>query len=181
MAASVSYTDLYNDATKWASPDPAYVNDLVPLIGDAATVNRTEWVRNICNIAIRSPTVLAYVNHNDADYIYVAHAPSVYPADPSNATPFDNLLVMLQGSNSNVALPVCFPNTVGTRIVDTCCLRSANILVSLSAAPPVLMEGPHAAGTADTDLVSTRAMMLLPPSSAGEVLASLSVSGLRVM
>ena len=102
----------------------------------------------------------------------MAHAPSVYPADPSNATPFDNLLVMLQGSNSDMALPVCFPNTVGTRIVDTRCLRSANILASLSAAPPVLMEGPHAAGTADTDLVSTRAMMLLPPSSAGEVLAA---------
>ena len=170
--ATVTYSDLFNDAAKWAEPDPAYINDLIPLIGETNAVNRTDWARNVCNIAIRSPTAVLFVNGNDADHLYVAHSPTMYPANPGNATPFDNLMILLQGNTSDGVLPLCFPAASGVRINDTRCKRIAAITADLGAAPPVLMTGPHGAGVADTDQVSVRTMMVLPPSVAGTVLAA---------
>ena len=151
---TVIYSDLFNDNAKWAEPDPAYVNTLVPLIGENNAVNRTDWARNVCNISIRSPTAVLFVNANDADHLYVAHSPTMYPANPGSAPPFDNLLVLLQGNNSDGVLPLCFPAAAGVRILDTRCKRNAGIAADLGAAPPVFMTGPHGGGVADTDLVS---------------------------
>ena len=170
--ATVTYSDVFNDAGKWPVPEPAYINDIIPLVGDTAAVNRTAWVRNICNVSVRSPTAVLFVNANDADHLYVAHSPTVYPANPGNVTPFDNLLVLLQGNMSDGVLPLCMPPESGQRIADTRCKRIAGIAADLGAAPPVLMTGPHAGGVADTDLVSVRTMMVLPPGLAGTVLAA---------
>ena len=170
--ATFNYSDLFNDAGKWPSPNPAYVDDIVPLIGDNNAVNRASWVRNLCNVSVRSPTAVLFVNANDADHLYVAHSPTVYPADPGNVTPFDNLLVLLQGNMSDGVLPMCMPPESGQRIADTRCKRIADIAADLGAAPPVLMTGPHAGIVPDTDLVSVRTMMVLPPGLAGTVLAA---------
>ena len=170
--ATVTYSDLFNDAAKWAVPDPAYVNDLIPLIGETNAVNRADWVRNVCNISIRSPTAVLFVNGNDAEHLYVTHSPTVHPAHPGNATPFDNLMILLQGNTSDQVLPLCFGALSGARINATRCKRTADITADLGAAPPVFMTGPHGAAVADTDQVSVRTMMVLPPSVAGRVLAA---------
>ena len=93
--ATVTYSDLFNDAGKWPVPDPAYVNDIIPLIGDTNLVNRATWARNVCNVAVRSPMAVLFVNANDADHLYVAHSPTMCPANPGNAAPFNDLLVLL--------------------------------------------------------------------------------------
>ena len=138
--ATVTYSDLFNDAAKWAEPDPAYVNALIPLIGETNAVNRADWVRNICNISIRSPTAVLFVNGNDADHLYVTHSPTVYPANPGNATPFDNLMILLQGNSSDQVLPLCFGALSGARINATRCKRTADITADLGAAPPSLHD-----------------------------------------
>ena len=170
--ATVTYSDLFNDAAKWAEPDPAFVNDLIPLIGETNAVNRADWVRNVCNISTRSPTAVLFVNGNDAEHLYVAHSPTVCPANPGNVTPFDNLMILLQGNSSDQVLPLCFSALSGARINATRCKRTADITADLGAAPPVFMTGPHGAAAADTDQVSVCTMMVLPPSVAGRVLAA---------
>ena len=147
--ATVTHSDLFNHADKLAEPDPAYVNNLFPLIGETNAVNCAEWVCNVCNISICTPTALLFVNANDADHPYIAHLPTMHPASPGTATPFDNFMVPLQGDTSDGVLPLCLEAATGVRIQDMRCKRVAVFATNLPAAPPVLMTGPHGNSVAD--------------------------------
>ena len=100
-------TTFLGDATLWADPTPNCLA-LARVVGDTAT-NWADAQVAIANIAQRTPTVLAFVLDNDPDCICVGHTPSVCPADPTEAMPFDNHLVILVGCTDDFVTPVILP------------------------------------------------------------------------
>ena len=101
------YATLLGDAALWANLPPNYLA-LAGVIGDAAT-NWADTQVAIANITQHTPTILAFVLDNNLDYIYVGHTPTVYPADPTEAMPFDNHMGILVGRTDAIVTPVVLP------------------------------------------------------------------------
>ena len=162
--------DFLLDADKWAVPDPDYLGDVLDgaVGGDPCATTRTQCAQNLLNLSAHTPVAMVYVNQDDPDRIQVCHSLNRYPAVLGNPCNFDNLVVALQGRSCDDSIPVAFPITAFQRI-DARCLRLANIVgpAGFGAAVPVIHTGPHGVGTADTDDLNVRKVMVLPPPAAG--------------
>ena len=120
MAAAVPTTvsTLLGDPTKWTAPDPGYAA-LTAVLGEASGNNAAACALAVRNFSYRTPTVVAYVQSGDDDHIYVAHSPSMFPSDPTTASPFDGHLVLLVGDDLTVSQPVVLTATSFTRTAET--------------------------------------------------------------
>ena len=87
----------------------------------------------------------------------------MYPNDPLNPLGFDSNLITLVGNDPNTCQPVALPAAAFER----CDVRAKTIVEvrgarGFGAAPPVLRQGPHGGGAADTENLSVRPVMLIP-------------------
>ena len=60
----------------------------------------------LINLAQRSPIVVAFVVKGDEDHVHVGHSPTMYPANLTSVSPFDNLVVVLLGNDVNSSTPL---------------------------------------------------------------------------
>ena len=147
------FGQLLQTAGLWETPAPDYPG-LTAIVGGGAASNQTVTKLCISNTASRSPTAVAFLLNNDPDAICVGHSPTVYPSTPGTNTPIDELLVVLIGRYGNAVAPVALPNDAFARTVDLHCSEMDIIAGATGwarAAAPVLRQGPHAHGDADTD------------------------------
>ena len=108
----------------------------------------------------------------DDDAIYVGFGLSRFPADPAHATPFDDHMTLLNGDDINNSVPIVLPDDGFTRTNATRC-STTDVLRGVTmhgAGPPVLRNGPHAGGAADTDQLRVRKVMLMPPAASQRLL-----------
>ena len=168
--ATFLHSDIMADATKWSSFDPDYVNTILPLAGHVDGLNRVNVARTLVHLAVRTPTVLAIVDSRDADNITICHSPVYYPNDPTAVTTFDNCVIAVIGNDNATSLPLALADSAFNRSGNYRCLRTPEAAASLVAAPPVPRQGPHANGTANTDLIQSRKTFVLPPSAASDIL-----------
>ena len=101
----------------------------------------------LINLSQRSPVTVAFVVKGDEDHVHVGHSPSMYPADPTSVSPFDNLVVVLLGNDINSATPLVLPASsfarpAGVRTLDVATIVGATVH---GAAPAVLRSGLHGA------------------------------------
>ena len=118
MMASPLFSTLLGDVAQWDNPNPHY-NVLMTKVGHADhpdALNSTAAAVMTVNLAQRSPVAIAFIVEGDDDHVHVGHSPSVYPADPSNPSPYDNLVVVLVGDDVNSAIPVVLPALSFTRV-----------------------------------------------------------------
>ena len=78
-------------------------------LGGPSAIDARAAKTAIIHLAHRSPVALAFQLHGDEDHIYVGLSPSVYPADPLDATVFDNMAVVLLGNDFDATTPICLP------------------------------------------------------------------------
>ena len=165
--ASLRLSDYLQDASLWEAPNPDYAQ-LLTTVGGAANTARADTLRAIVNISERSPVAVALIINGAEDLVHVAHSPSLYPADPLNPRPWDNCCVVLLGNDLATSVPIVLEPEAFSRCGDTRCLASAEIVGvnGHGANPIVYRHGPHAAGTANTNMLRARKAMLLPPTAA---------------
>ena len=169
---------LYADATKWTDHDPDYGALMAVLGGGTAAApsatSAPNAARGLLNTAVRTPTALAIVLQDQPGYIYVVHSLTSFPANVAEATGYDNLIVGLMGDNINTALPLVLPAGMFTRITirahTVATIRGAN--GHSHATNPVYIHGPHANTAPDTEQLSVRSCVMLPPSMASTILAA---------
>ena len=102
MAAPVlpTFTDLLRQDAHWQDADPDYAA-LQGVVGHAIATAGAGTALVYHNMATRTPVAVAFVLEGDKDYIQVAHSPMIYPADPTNAVPsLDSLVVVLAGRDN---------------------------------------------------------------------------------
>ena len=170
MAAPFFYDTQFGDVAAYPDLHLSYEHHILPATLAGAAGNRNAVKQNILNLGVRTPVVMMYVDASEVDLIHFVHSPVLFPSRLGHATPFDNKLTALMGNDHSTALMVTFPDESFGRITDARCLRIPHILTQLGAAPSVPYEGPHAGGTAETDLVSTRVVMVAPPSAAADLM-----------
>lgn len=161
--ATTNISNLYNTTDKWGIPAPDYVT-LLGHVGSATTANRADCTRTIINLSARSPITLAFVIAGDADHIHVGHSPSMFAGDPTDVTPFDDLMVLLVGDDLTTSvLVVLLANAFGCT-GNVRCLEIANILgpAGHTAILPIYHSGPHGAGIANTSEINLCHSLLLP-------------------
>jgi hypothetical protein len=95
-----------------------------------------------------------------------AHLLTLFPGDVTALTGLDNLVVGLVGDRRSAVVPVMFPDAFFTVTTATRAL-----------VPLVYRSGPHAAGTANTDLLRARALMSMPSVLAGDALSNAPSEG----
>ena len=156
MANSASV--LYAEAAIWLDPNPDHVA-LDNAIGGASPIDARASKTAVVQLAHRSPVALAFQLVNDVDHIYVGHTPSVYPAAPLAATPFDNKSVLLLGNDFDAATPVCLPTEAWQRPAALRAHNMATLVAGHAAAPPTYFSGPHAGGAADTDEIRSLSLI----------------------
>ena len=175
------FSTLYDDPTKWDEPTPDY-GALIALMGGVAGTahgapalfDRNQTMTGLTNLASRSPTLVAFCPADDNDYIYVGHTLSMYPTDPLAPLAFDGHVIAIVGDDPNSCQPVALPpnafarTDVRAKTVDV--IRGPT---GFAAAPPVMRLGPHAAGTADTNNLSVRPVMLIPTRALPDILTTL--------
>ena len=74
------------------------------------------------------------------------------------------------GNDSSRAISVAAPSTAFVRVTNVRCLRLPEAAAQLVAAPPLVNQGPHGNGAADTDVVEVRRVLLMPPVDAPRLL-----------
>ena len=153
MANSASA--LYADAALWLDPNPDHVA-LDTAIGGASAIDSRASKTAVVQLAHRTPVALAFQLVGDEDHIYVGHTPSVYPADPLAAYPFDNKSVLLLGDDFDAATSICLPDEAWQRPAALRAHNMATLVAGHGQAPPVYHSGPHARGTANTDEIRSR-------------------------
>ena len=171
MAANGNFSDLVADAGLWDAHRPDYAV-LLNAVGGASAADRAACQRSLVNISQRTPAVVAFVIQGDDDAIHVGFGLSLFPADPAHATPFDDHMTLLNGDDINNSVPIVLPDDGFTRINATRCSTTAVLrgVTMQGAAPPVLRNGPHAGGAADTDQLRVRKVMLMPPAASQRLL-----------
>jgi hypothetical protein len=174
MAAAIPlFSALFGEPAAWDNPDPDY-NVLTDTFGHSATCAATKAGL----LTARTPVVVAFVPDVDCDSIYVAHSLTLFPGDVTAPTGLDNLVVGLVGDRLSAVVPVVFPDAFFTIVTATRALNPTAIqgINGHGAVPPVYRLGPHAAGTADTDSICARPLMIMPPILAGDALSTNSLS-----
>ena len=156
------YSLLLGDPSLWADPDP----DLVAILTTNVAVNGPAHGQLLVNLSARAPITTAFVLDSDPDVIYVGHSLSMYPANPSSPTPFDNTLVTLVGRYDNAAFPVIFPAGALLRLnaARAGTMDLAHGVTGLTHPTGPTRLGPHAGGAPDTAELRTRSVFPLPPS-----------------
>ena len=108
--------------------------------------------------------------HNECSH----HSLSVYPSDPLNALGFDGNIITLVGNDPNTCQPMALPATAFARTdVRAKTIDEIRGAAGFAAAPAVLCQGPHAAGTADTDGLLVWPVMLIPVDAIPDIMTNL--------
>ena len=118
------FSNLFGQADLWDSPDV----DMAPIhtiLGSASTEGQTTARAAFLNFATRSPTVFAITLAGNTDRIYIAHAPTVYPARAGAATNHDNLVVALINDDADALLNITLPADAFSRSGEVRCVRKA--------------------------------------------------------
>ena len=173
--ATPTISDYFADAAHWTEHRPNYVGLHDAFAHNAPNnPNARQVSNNICGISNASPTALAIVIQGSEDYIYIVTSPSVYHADPLNATAFDDNIVVLNGNDLGTAIPLVLPQEAFQLTNNTRCLTLAEItgVNGHGAAPPTSRHGPHAPGTANTEEIRYRRALLLPAQDAALALTT---------
>ena len=173
MAAPGTFSDLVANAGLWEVHRPDYAA-LLAAVGGAAATDRAACQRSLCNIAQRSPAVLAFVIQGDEDAVHVGIGMSTFPGDPALVTPYDDHMTLLNGNDINNSVPIVMPDLAFSRTNAVRCSTTAVLTGGgmHGAAPVVYRNGPHAGGAADTDELRVRRVMLMPPKVAERLLTS---------
>ena len=109
MAAPGNLSDLVANAGLWEAHRPDYAT-LLGAVGGAAATDHAACQRSLCNIAQRTPSVLAFVIQGDDDAVHVGIGMSVFPGDPAHATPYDDHMTLLNGNDINNSVPIVLPD-----------------------------------------------------------------------
>ena len=164
------YSVLLANAGLWDDPHPDYTL-LTAVVGGAAATDQNATAHAFINTGVRSPVAMAFIIDGEADRVYIGHTPTVFPADISNPSGYDGLVTVLVGDDDAAVIPVVLPTAAFGRRTDVRCLRIDAIVGPGgfgAAAAPVIHQGPHPAGTADTDQLRARNVALLPSGVAAE-------------
>ena len=158
------FSTLFGDATKWTEPTPDHAV-VLGAVGSGSAADQTTAKRHVLNMAVHSPTVVAFVIDADCDHIYVGHSPTQYPASLGTAMPFDNLLVVLVGDSADAAVPMVLPNAAFARTNDFAAYNVAHLtgVHGHGAGPPAVTRfATTASGTANTDDFRVRRFFVFP-------------------
>jgi hypothetical protein len=175
MAAPTAHkhSDLLSDVDQWDQPAPACA-DLMAVLGGGVITNSNDACRAVVNLATRSPVAIAFVIEGDDDHVHVGHSPTLFPQDITQASPFDNSMVVFVGDKTDSAVPVvlasgAFARTPVTRACDVATIVGAT---GHGAAPPLFRTGPHGTGTANTAELRVRFATLFPCQHAGDAVST---------
>jgi hypothetical protein len=124
MAAAVPppqlFSALYADSSLWETPNPAY-DTLCGIFSHRAGCAAAPACRDgLAQLAVRSPTVIAFMMNSDLDAVYVAHSISLFPADPTSVTSMDGMMVGLLGDSPSSVVPIVLPQAF---LHLSCCFR----------------------------------------------------------
>ena len=136
------FSNLFGQADLWDSPDV----DMAPIytiLGSASTEDQTTARTAFLNFATRSPTAFAITLAANTDRIYIAHAPTVYPARAGAATNHDNLAVALINDDADALLNITLPADAFSRSGEVRCVRKAAIEAGFANTPIDQHFGPH--------------------------------------
>lgn len=173
------YTDIINDDDQWSTPNPDHATVLATMDGSAAA-DRPTAMAFANNLAVHSPTALAFVLTGDPDYIYVGWGPTVFPANPSNATGYDGHTLVMLGNNIDTALPVCLPDECFARAAQVTAFTNDYIVGAnghTAAAGAVFRFGHQADGAADTSNLRYRGVFPLSKANMLTILPHIQNTG----
>jgi hypothetical protein len=171
-AATSNISDLFADPSVWPQHNPDYAV-LMNTYGHVANTTAPDAGMALHNTAVHTPTVLSFVLSGDEDHVHVVHSPQYFPGDLSNATAVDGCLIVLLGNDPNGLVPLALPGTAFARCANTSALDVPTIVgpTGHAAAPPVLRQGPHAAGAANTQAIRACPVLMLPPTVASQAVS----------
>ena len=147
--ATLNISDLVNDAANWEDHRPDY-DVAVQLAGYGVATAGNTIAQNLCNMAQRTPIVLACMFDNDTDNISILHSPHYFNPDPTRAaSPYDSNMFCLMGNDLATSHCVVIPtNQMGRTnqlIVPTVATIDAGLPV------PTYRFGPYAALDGDSE------------------------------
>ena len=166
--ATLNISDLVNDAANWEDHRPDYAV-AVQLAGYGVATAGNTIAQNLCNMAQRTPIVLACMFDNDTDNISILHSPHYFNPDPTRAaSPYDSNMFCLMGNDLATSHCVVIPtNQMGRTnqlIVPTVATIDAGLPV------PTYRFGPYAALGGDSENQYGRRIHLLPFSAQQDIL-----------
>ena len=184
MAAAVPppqlFSALYADHSLWETPNPAY-DTLCGIFSHRAGCAAAPACRDgLAQLAVRSPTIIAFMMNSDLDAVYVAHSISLFPADPTSVTSMDGMMVGLLGDSPSSVVPIVLPQAF-----FTCPAASAAYDMTYIQGPnghshataPVFRFPAVASGTADTDDLRTRPAIVMPSDIASQAILGAPLDG----
>jgi hypothetical protein len=171
------FSTLYGDASLWELPNPNYVT-LSPRFASMAN----QCHEGLAGTAAGSPTVVAFTTTAECDVIYAAHSLHsllLYPAEYTNITALDGMLVGLIGDNPASSILVAFSQGFLTMSRVIAALDIANLLSAThhGAVPPTFHSWPYVNTEAGVTEISARSAMILPYELAGLALRQAQVDG----
>ena len=172
MAAPL-FSTLFNDASLWDDPDPDY-DTLLTVLGGTVNTDRGNAQTALVNLSLRTPTAVAYILETEPEYIYIGHSPALFPADITMTTTLDNRLILHVGDVMEASVPMVVPaeatgRIANTRVFNTAYITGAN---GHGAGPPPVYRFDNVVAGGDSLELQARRIMLLPPSLAGQIVAS---------
>ena len=170
--ATLQVSDFCANAANWTNANPNCATILGTAGGAPGTGDQTEAACAIVNLAPLSPTVVAFVVEGEEDCVCVGHTPTSCPQDLGAPCAFNNRVVALVGNDLQASTPVVLPTAAFQRPAAFRASTKAVIVggtMCSAGPPPLLHSGPHAGGAADTNELTIRRAMLLPPSAAHAV------------
>ena len=97
------FSTLATTAGAWTRANPNYPT-IAGAMGHTAVHNRSTAGTSLAGVAVHTPTVIAFQLSSDPHRIYIGYHPTHFPGDIHNATPFDNLVMVLVGDNIDTAM-----------------------------------------------------------------------------
>ena len=159
------FSALYGDASKWleAAPDYDAVIAKVGATDGAGVLARSACMTTLLNLAVRSPTVVAFVLASDPDLIHVGHSCTRYPANISKPSAVDDQFVVLVGDREDSCEPIAIDDDGFSRGAATRCYSVDDLRGNQghAATPAVLRRASPAGGTTgSTEEFSTYKLIL---------------------
>ena len=149
------FSALYGDASKWleAAPDYDAVIAKVGAADGAGVLAKSACMTALLNLAVRSPTVVAFVLASDPDLIHVGHSCTRYPANISKPSAVDHQFIVLVGDREDSCEPIAIDDDGFSRGAATRCHSVDEIRGNQghAATPAVLRRASPAGGTAGSD------------------------------
>ena len=169
------FSALYGDASKWleAAPDYDAIIAKVGAADGAGVLAKSACMTALLNLAVRSPTVVAFVLASDPDLIHVGHSCTRYPANISKPSAVDDQFIVLVGDREDSCEPIAIDDDGFSRGAATRCHSVDEIRGNQghAATPAVLRRASPAGGTAGSAELRWRPVMLLPFEIAGDALS----------